>query len=169
MTKFGREDDIGSMGDGAILSRERGEDRAEFRGIGFEFGELRGLGVRSVSAETVGSSGGFRRSGMVFRCGSLGDMSVCPFNVLPPAGVASLGGAGSFGGGGNGGGNFPRRLPLSMLSVAPPRPVVNPSPVSTRTRSVELDLTSERYSISSPEKVNELRGEEDDKRGRENR
>jgi hypothetical protein len=137
MTKLGREDDTGSMGDGAIVSGERGEDRVEFGG--FEFGELRGLGVRSVSAETVGSSGGFRRSGMVFRCGSLGDMSVCPFNVLPPAGVARVrelaGGAGSFGGGGNGGGNFPRRLPLSMLSVAPPRSV-SPSPVSTRTRSV---------------------------------
>lgn len=55
-----------------------------------------------------------------------------------------------------------------MLSVAPLRPV-SPSPVSTR--SVELDLTSERYSRSSPESVNELRGdgEEDDTRGRENR
>jgi hypothetical protein len=109
--------------------------------------------VSSVSAETVGSSGG---------CGSLGDMSECPFNVLFPGGA----GAGTFGGGGNGGGNFPRGRPLSVLSVAPPRPV-SPSPISTR--SAELDLTSERYSRSSPEKLNELRGEEDDKRGRENR
>ena len=118
--------------------------------------------MRSVSAETVGSSGGFRRSGRVFRCGSLGDMSECPFNVFFTSGA----GAGTFGGGGNGGGNFPRRKPLSMLSVAPPGRV-SPSPVSTR--SVELDLTSERYSRSSPERVNELRGEGDDKRGRENR
>ena len=76
MTELGREDDTGIMRDGAILSSERGA--------------LRGLGVRSVSAETVGSSGGFRRSGMVFRCGSLGDMSECPFNVLFLTGPARL-------------------------------------------------------------------------------
>jgi len=54
MTELGREDDTGIIRDGAILSGERGE--------------LRALGVRSVSAETVGSSGGFRRSGMLLRC-----------------------------------------------------------------------------------------------------
>lgn len=115
--------------------------------------------MRNVSAETVGSSGVFRRSGMVFRCGSLRDMSECPFNVLF---------CGTFGGGGNGGGNFPRRKPLSVLSVAAPRPV-SPSPKSTRSVALELDFTSERYSRSSPERANELRGDGDDKRGRENR
>ena len=153
-----REDDIGILIDGAILSGDKGRDRAAFGGRDFDLGELRGLGVRSVSAETVGSSGGFRRSGVVFRCGSLDE---CPFNVL--SGGAR---AGTFGGGGNGGGNFPRRKPLSVLSVTPPRPV-SPSPISTR--SVELDLMSDRYSRSSPEKDNELRGEGDDKRGRDNR
>ena len=166
MTELGREDGTGIMRDGAIVSGERGRDRAAFGGIDFE--ELRGPGVKSVSVEMVGSSGGFRRLGMEFRCGSLGDMSECPFNVFSPAGAATLSqggtGAGTFGGGGNGGGNFPRRKPLSVLSVTPPMPV---SPVSTR--SVELDLTSERYSRSSPERFNELREEEDDKRGRENR
>jgi hypothetical protein len=76
MTELAREDDTGIMRDGVILSGERGE--------------LRGLGVRSVSAETVGSSGGFRRSGVVLRCGSLGDISECPFNVLFPTGAARV-------------------------------------------------------------------------------
>lgn len=123
--------------------------------------------MRGVSAEMVGSSGGFCGSGMAFRCGSLGEMSVCPFNVLPLAGLCD-GGTETFGGGGNGGGNFPRRNPLSVLSAAPPSP---PTPSKVSTKSVELDfasdLTSERYSRSSPERVNELRG--DDERGRENR
>jgi hypothetical protein len=96
-------------------------------------------------------------------------MSVCPFNVLSLAGLCE-GGAETLGGGGNGGGNFPRRKPLSVLSVAPPSP---PTPSKVSTKSVELDLasdfTSERYSRSSPESVNELRGEADDERGRENR
>jgi hypothetical protein len=120
--------------------------------------------VRGVSTEVVESSGGFCRSGMALR---LVEMSVCPFNVLP----LCEGGAETFGGGGKGGGNFPRRKPLSaawlsVISVAPPSPVT-PSKISTR--SVELDFTSERYSRSSPERANELGGEEDDKRGRENR
>ena len=129
--------------------------------------ELRGLGVRSVSAETVESLGGFRRSVVAFRCGSLGDMSECPFNVLFSSGP----GVGTFGGGGNGGGNFPRRKPVWVLSVpAPPRPVKRSAIlISTRSVELELDLTSERYSRSSPERANELRGEGDDKRGRENR
>ena len=160
MTELGREDDTGIMRDGTILSGERGWDRAVFGGKGFGFGELEGLGVRSVSAETVEFFGGFCRSGMVFR--SLRDVGECLFNVLSRGGA----GAGTFGGGGKGGGNFPRRKPLSVLSVTPARPV-SPSPISTR--SVELDLTSERNSRSSPERVNELRGEGDDKRGRENR
>lgn len=98
---------------------------------------------------------------MAFRCGPLGEIRVCPFSVLP----LTDGGAETFGGGGKGGGNFPRRMPLLLLSVA------SPSKVSTK--SVELglasDLTSDKNSRSSPVRVIELRGEGDEERGRENR
>lgn len=89
MTELGCEDDTGIMRDGVILSGERGRDTAAFGEIDLNFGRLRGLGVRSVSAETAGSSGGFRRA-TIFRCGSSGDMRECPFNVLFHAGAARV-------------------------------------------------------------------------------
>ena len=111
--------------------------------------------MRRVRAEKVGSSSEFCGS---FRCGEIG---VCPFNV------PLTDGAETFGGGGNGGGNFPRRMPLLVLSFAPP----NPSKVSTKSVDLGLtsDLTSDKNSRSSPVRVNELRGEGDEERGRENR
>lgn len=65
-------------------------------------------------------------------------------------------------GGGNGGGNFPWRKPLGAV-------IPNSSCSSLASiGSVELDLTSERYSRSSPDRVSELREGEDDRRDREN-
>lgn len=95
----------------------------------------------------------------------MGEIRACPFNV-----PLTDGGPETFGGGGNGGGNFPRRMPLLVLSVEPPNPVT-PSKVSTKSVDLGLtsDLTSDRNSRSSPVRVNELRGEGDEERGRENR
>lgn len=71
-------------------------------------------------------------------------------------------GGGGSNGGGNGGGNFPWRMPLAAVV-----PNSNCSSLVS-IGSVELDLTSERYSRSSPERVSELREGEDDERDREN-
>ena len=69
---------------------------------------------------------------------------------------------GGGGGGGNRGGNFPWRKPLAAV-------LPNSScSLLVSIGSVELDLTSERYSRSSPERVSELREGEFDGRDREN-
>ena len=80
--------------------------------------------------------------------------------------LSSLTNGSRLGGGGrdkgNGGGNFPWGKPLGAV-------LPNSSCSSLMSiGSVELDLTSERYSRSSPESVSELREGEDDGRDREN-
>lgn len=95
-----------------------------------------------------------------------------PFVVLsltsgPRLGGGKGGGKGvAFGrdneGKGNGGGNFPWRKPLG--GALPKSSCSSLASIG----SAELDLTSERYSRSSPERVSELREGEGDTRDREN-
>ena len=119
---------------------------------------------------------GFGTSSNTPGFGLTGDM-VGPFIVSSLTSEPTLGGGemvafgrdnegkdngGGGGGGGNGGGNFPWRkslaaeLPKSSCSLL------------VSIGSVELDLTSERYSRSSPDRVSELREGEPDGRDREN-
>ena len=167
----GCEDDKGktdTLGNGVILSKEMGGGRVELRNIGRCWVSivLIGLGVRGAGAEMVDFSVGLCKSDMGFATGSSGEIRVFLLDVSPLGNVIKLWEE-TLGGGGNGGGNFPERTPLSVPSVVLPNPPISPPTVCAG--SVDLDLTSERNSRSSLERANELRGEEDDARGRENR
>ena len=125
--------------------------------------------MRGAKAEMEGFSVGPCKSDTRFATGSSGGTRMFLFNMLPlGGGVAPCDDEEeAFGGGGNGGGSFPWRLLFSVLSVSLSSPAISPSIVCDG--SLDLNLTSERNSRSSLERANELRGEEDDARGRENR
>jgi hypothetical protein len=133
-----------------------------------------GLGIKGVKGKGEDCSVGFRASSNTAAFGLTREM-VGPLIVSSSSKPRLRGrdvvafrkddegkGGGDSNGGGNGGGNFSWRKPLAAI-------VPNSSCSSlVSIGSVELDLTSERNSRSLPERVRELREDEDDERDREN-